>query len=68
MLTDLVEASINVALKVNLEKTRVIFNSFILKKKLVYNNNDIKEVQSYVHLRQEISLDTGIVSEINGRK
>lgn len=40
---------INVGLKMNLEKNKVVFASFASNKKIIYNNTDIKELQSYVY-------------------
>ena len=67
MLTELAEASIQVGLKMNLQKTKIMFNAFASKKKIMNNSNEIEEVESYVYLGQEITMDNNIMSEINRR-
>lgn len=62
----MIEATINVSLKTNFEKTEVI-NSFVLKNKIVYNNTEIKEVQIYVYFKQGISSDKSIMNGIKRR-
>lgn len=63
----LAEASINARLKINLEKIKALFNSFAPKKKIVHNNTEIKELQCYMYLRQEITSDNSIMNNINRR-
>lgn len=61
----MVNARIDVGLKTNLENTKVMPNSFASQKKIVYNNTEIKEGHSYMHLGQKITSDNIIMNEIN---
>lgn len=67
MLKDLAEPSINMGLKIIFRKSKVMFHSFVPKKKIVHDNAEIKEVQICVYLVQEISSENSTMNEINIR-
>lgn len=52
-------------LKIDFEKTKVIFDSFFPKEKIVYNTTEIKKVQNIVYHGQEITSQNSIINEIN---
>lgn len=48
MLSGFSKSNINVGLKMNPEKTNVVFNLVTSKIKIAHNNNEINETQSYL--------------------
>ena len=67
MLKELAESSRQVGLKMNLQETKVMFNEFVSKKIIKMEGHEIEEVDSYIYLGQEISMDNNIMREINIR-
>lgn len=54
MLKDLADVSINMGLKTNLEKIKMLFILFASNVKIANNNMETKVVRNYVYLEQEI--------------
>ncbi|KAI5743164.1 hypothetical protein M8J77_015214 [Diaphorina citri] len=67
MLKDLTNTCLEIGLKMNLSKTKVMYNEFTPKKHIQINNTRIEEVQSYIYLGQEITMDGKMANEINRR-
>ncbi|KAL1447418.1 hypothetical protein WDU94_003530 [Cyamophila willieti] len=67
MLKDLTDTCLEIGLKMNLSKTKIMYNAFIRKQDIKINNVLMEEVKSYIYLGQEITMDGDITSEINRR-
>lgn len=67
MLENLAEVSITMFLKINFEKTKVMFYLFEYKKKIVYNKTESKKEQSYACLLQKITSNNSIMKYIKSR-
>lgn len=52
----------------NFKNKKSVFYEVSTKKDILYNNTEIREMQSYVHIRQKITSDYSIMNEINRRK
>lgn len=67
MLQDLNRESKLVGLKMNLSKTKIMSNSFILPQKVTVGINEVESVCSYTYLGQVITMNGSIIEEINNR-
>ncbi|KAI5737947.1 hypothetical protein M8J77_001036 [Diaphorina citri] len=67
MIEELEHASLKAGLKMNLHKTKVMFNSFVKKQPIKINDNIIEEVKEYIYLGQEITMEGNIANEIARR-
>lgn len=67
MIEELDKVSIQVGLKMNLQKTKVMFNACIKKENIKIQDNIIEEVQKYVYLGQEMTMNSNMENEINRR-
>ncbi|CAG4978815.1 unnamed protein product [Colias eurytheme] len=56
MLNNLNESSQRVGLKMNLDKTKVMFNAHVVPKSVIINESTLEVVQNYIYLGQNIQL------------
>ena len=67
MMQELENRSKEIGLRMNLNKTKVMYNDFAFREKIITSNVEVEQVNSYIYLGQEISMDGSIMNEINRR-
>eukprot|EP00794_Sanderia_malayensis_P008022 gene8022-8881_t len=67
MVYELDVESRKVGLKMNMSKTKVLFNKFVTKEEIKINDNILEEVNKYIYLGQEIWPDNNQYEEIKRR-
>jgi len=67
MLQDLNSGSNQVGLKINMKKTKTMFNKFISKKQIHIQHTAIEEVEDYIYLGQLIKMDHRQYDEVRRR-
>ncbi len=67
MLQDLNNGSNQVGLKINMKKTKTMFNKFITKKQISIQQTEIEEVEEYVYLGQLVRIDHNQYDELRRR-
>ena len=65
MMQELAEASMSVGLKMNLSKTKVMYNAFVQNKKIKVEDKELEEVKNYVYLGQLLTMDVKLTEEVN---
>ena len=67
MLNDLSTASNKVGLKINMRKTKAMFNQFCIEQKIMLENTEIEKVDHYIYLGQQIRMDHEQLDEVKRR-
>ena len=67
MLNNLSTDSNKVGLKINMKKTKVMFNQFCIEKKIMLESTEIEKVDHYIYLRQQIRMDHELMDEVKRR-
>ena len=67
MLNDLNKESNNIGLRINMKKTKVMFNSYTKVKQIKANDDIIETTDRYVYLRQLVKTDYNRLEEVKRR-
>ena len=67
MMNDLNAESNKVGLKINMKKTKVMFNSFTEEQKIMTGNTEIEKVDHYIYLGQQMRMDHNQMDEVKRR-
>ena len=67
MLNQLSDESKVLGLKMNMKKTKVMFNKYINENIIQVNNNTIEHVEEYVYLGQLVTMESDKTNEIKRR-
>ena len=67
LITELAEASLEVGLKINLSKTKVMYNDFIDIENITVDGTNLEIVDHYIYLGQLIHISGSLLPEINRR-